>query len=177
MSFAAPREMCWVYFFFQKGAHVRFFGTKNWLWSWADVDPKNPSLLGWATIHSGPFIPISVVWSTWPLHLEIIDTSSSYVLTSESVLSLFVANIDYITCAGNMGRSLQTKTSVFLSADAGLSWHQVRYRNTVKTELIKCRDLSVFSPESRIRIRFLRILIRIQSTVQSSWTGSRQPIS
>ena len=122
-----------------------------------------------ATIHSGPFIPISVVWSTWPLHLEIIDTSSSYVLTSESVLSLFVANIDYITCAGNMGRSLQTKTSVFLSADAGLSWHQVRYRNTVKTELINCRDLSVFSPESRIRIRFLRILIRIQSTVESTW--------
>ena len=25
-----------------------------------------------------------------------------------------------------MGRNLQTKTSVYMSADAGLSWHQVR---------------------------------------------------
>ena len=33
---------------------------------------------------------------------------------------------NFLFILGNMGDSLKTKTSVFLSADAGLSWHQVR---------------------------------------------------
>merc|ERR1719289_854562 len=45
-------------------------------------------------------------------------TRSIPVLTSEAAPGLLLAS-------GNMGHSLGYKTSVFLSADAGLSWHQV----------------------------------------------------
>lgn len=49
-------------------------------------------------------------------------TRSIPVLTSSAAPGVVLAS-------GNMGHSLQYKTSVFLSADAGLSWHQVLQGN------------------------------------------------
>ena len=49
-------------------------------------------------------------------------TRSIPIMTSDMAPGLVLAS-------GNMGRSLGYKTSVFLSADAGLSWHQVLQGN------------------------------------------------
>ena len=49
-------------------------------------------------------------------------TRSIPILTSASAPGVILAS-------GNVGQTLQHKTSVFLSADAGLSWHQVLQGN------------------------------------------------
>ena len=45
-------------------------------------------------------------------------TRSIPIMTSKSAVGIVVAS-------GNMGTNLKQKTNVFVSADAGLSWHQV----------------------------------------------------
>eukprot|EP00092_Neocalanus_flemingeri_P022770 GFUD01024690.1.p1 GENE.GFUD01024690.1~~GFUD01024690.1.p1 ORF type:complete len:2176 (-),score=631.55 GFUD01024690.1:299-6826(-) len=62
------------------------------------------------------------------LHLAL-HLSRRYPTTRSIPVLTSAAAPGVVLASGNMGHSLQYKTSVFLSADAGLSWHQVLQGN------------------------------------------------
>jgi len=66
-----------------------------------------------------------------------------------------------------MGRNLQTKTSVYMSADAGLSWHQVNTFRIIKGTVSVISSFSPFKDGARFpmlplnQIKVLRVQLWI----------------
>ena len=65
---------------------------------------------------------------SWSLHISLL-MSRKYPTTRSIPVLTSAAAPGGVLASGNMGHSPQYKTSVFLSADAGLSWHQVLQGN------------------------------------------------
>lgn len=93
-----------------------------------DAGAEWSKIQGPQTDHQGHPILGCYQDSSCSLHIALLlsrkypTTRSIPVLTSSAAPGVVLAS-------GNMGHNLQYKTSVFLSADAGLSWHQVLQGN------------------------------------------------